>query len=88
MLSIARLNIRRIRQSAVRFVYIFKMDEPNPGGSPFQGFKQCDVQEAAEVKYKFGLVRITGLEELVARVAVLEGKRVMWKVQMEEFEKK
>ena len=72
----------------MRFVYIFKMDEPNPGGSPFQGFKQCDVQEAAEVKYKFGLVRITGLEELVARVAVLEGKRVMWKVQMEEFEKK
>ena len=70
----------------------YEMEEPNPGGSPFQGFRQGDVEEAAELKYKFGMVRIKGLEELVeklvARVAVLEGERVMWKVQMEEFEKK
>ena len=42
--------------------------------------------------FKFGMVRIKGLEELVeklvARVAVLEGERVVWQAQMEEFEKK
>ena len=42
--------------------------------------------------FKFGMVRIKGLEELVeklvARVAVLEGERVIWKAQREEFENK
>ena len=68
------------------------MAEPNPGGSPFPGFKNIDVQESAELKFRFGLVRLNGLEELVeklvARVEVLEGEREVWKVQREEFEKK
>ena len=59
--------------------------------SPFLGFREREIDESTELKSKFQMRRIKGLEEmmetLVLRVTELENERSLWKIQKEEFEK-
>ena len=59
------------------------------GDSPFLGFGEREIDESTELKSKFQMRRIKGLEEMVdslmLRVTALEKERSIWEVQKEEF---